>query len=483
NKADYAGWAEQVARDARVPVLDLNELVAQAYDARGPEKVKSFFPQDHTHTGLEGAQLIARLAVRALQRLPGDPVGAYLSEAAYPLTAARDSLPDVLPRLKTGGPMSLEWVDEDTGHRVVRLSRREGVNHSFYFTNNPFVPQRGDEGDQMVYSGTTAQGPQLFAVNLKTLQTRQITHRPHGVRGEIVNPKLREAVYQAGDSVFATRVDDGATRLLYVFPAGFDAQISTMNADGTMLAGAKAGPIVREILRKYPQKSQFFNRIYDAHPPYDLFVVDLKKGGAPRLIHHEDTWLGHVQFSPTDPNLLMFCHEGPWQKVDRIWTIDVRGGSAPKLMHKRTVENEIAGHEWWGPAGDTIWYDLQVPRSVTFFVAGTDVKTGRTRKYQLTRDQWSIHFTHSSDHRLFAGDGGDSTQVAHAKDGRWIYLFRPEGDHFAAEHLVNMSRHGYRPLEPNVHFSPDGRWVIFRADFEGGPAEIYAVEVARAGEQ
>ena len=30
------------------------------------------------------------------------------------------------------------------------------------------------------------------------------------------------------------------------------------------------------------------------------------------------------------------------------------------------------------------------------------------------------------DGTLFCGDGGDEGQVAHAPDGRWIYLFRPE---------------------------------------------------------
>ena len=40
------------------------------------------------------------------------------------------------------------------------------------------------------------------------------------------------------------------------------------------------------------------------------------------LLKHDTNWLNHLQFSPTDPNLLMYCHEGHWQLVDRIWTID-----------------------------------------------------------------------------------------------------------------------------------------------------------------
>ena len=43
-----------------------------------------------------------------------------------------------------------------------------------------------------------------------------------------------------------------------------------------------------------------------------------------------------------------------------------------------------------------------------------------------------------------------------------------------SEKLVNMKNHKYK-LEPNVHFSPDGKWVIFRANFEGN-TDVYAVE-------
>ena len=146
-------------------------------------------------------------------------------------------------------------------------------------------------------------------------------------------------------------------------------------------------------------------------------------------------------------------------------------------MHKRTMDMEIAGHEWFAPDGKKIWFDLQQPRGQTFFVAGVDVNTGEEVKYALQRDEWSIHFNVTRDQRLFCGDGGDSGQVAKAKDGRWIYLFRPEGDHFASEKLVNMKHHIYR-LEPNVHFSPDGKWVIFRANFEG-VENVYAVEIAK----
>lgn len=173
-------------------------------------------------------------------------------------------------------------------------------------------------------------------------------------------------------------------------------------------------------------------------------------------------WLNHLLFSPTDPSMLMFCHEGPWHKVDRIRT-----------------------------DGKTIWYDLQTPRGEDFWLAGYNIETGERTWYHLQRNEWSIHFNVSRDGKLFTGDGGDPGQVARAPDGRWIYVFRPElianrgvqdksfvqPGVLRAEKLVNMANHNYR-LEPNVRFTPDEKWVVFRSNMFGDTYG-FAVEVEK----
>ncbi len=155
-----------------------------------------------------------------------------------------------------------------------------------------------------------------------------------------------------------------------------------------------------------------------------LFTIDLRTGAIKVLLHSTD-WVNHLLFSPTDPELLMYCHEGPWQKVDRIWTIHT-DGTHNTLIHKRTMFMEIAGHEFWGHDGKTIWYDWQTPKGEDFWLAGYNVETGKRTAYHMQRNEWSIHFNVSSDATLFCGDGGDPGQVAHAPDGEWIYLFHPE---------------------------------------------------------
>ena len=236
-----------------------------------------------------------------------------------------------------------------------------------------------------------------------------------------------------------------------------------------------------------------------ARLPLVLFTIRLEPGPERReagdhqnLLHSTD-WVNHLLFSPTDPTLLMYCHEGPWQKVDRIWMIHT-DGTHNTLIHKRTMLNEIAGHEFWGLDGETIWYDWQYPKGEDFFLAGYNLKTGERTAYHMQRDEWSIHFNLTKDLSSFCGDGGDPGQVARASDGEWIELFHPQlfkagpgalnsptmwqPGVFHSERLVNMSHHYYRQ-EPNVRISPDMKLVIFTSNMFGS-SYVFGAEVAKA---
>jgi oligogalacturonide lyase len=393
------------------------------------------------------------------------------------------------PVLETGGgTMPDEWIDKSTGHKIIRLTRMPGTSVSFYFHNNPFI------GNSMVFYNSSRQkggevtdmrrqeaynlnvlGKQLWLMDMATLKVKQLTNHPLPMNGEIVSPATKEVFFQVKDSVYAVHTGTLKQRLVFVFPADFKAGITTVNADGSLLAGAWSTDAEKEISRNFPAKSDFFTRIYEAKLPRTLFTIDTRTGTLTKLFT-DSAWLNHVQFSPADPKLLMFCHEGPWHKVDRIWTIDINTRKV-KLMHKRTMDMEIAGHEWFGANGKRIWFDLQLPRGETFFVAAADVATGTEKKYRVARSDWSVHYNSTKDEKTFAGDGGDPGSVAKAKDGKWINLFKPEGDSLRVEKLVNMQHHQYR-LEPNVHFSPDEKWIIFRANFEG-TENVYAVEVRK----
>jgi oligogalacturonide lyase len=379
------------------------------------------------------------------------------------------------------------WIDPDTGHRVVQLTQEPG-SASLYFHQNAYT---GD-GKKMVY--TTPDG--IAVLSLVTHATRLVVPGP--ARAIVAGRKSQNVYYLKQGSLWKTDADSGATvEIAKLPPRG---SIATVNADETLFAGTYiegTGEDYRgersqqtHSLDQPPNEGEMMERRLAARLPMVLYTVAAGSGEV-KIVHRSTDWLNHLQFSPVDPSLLMFCHEGPWHKVDRIWTIRTDGSELTKI-HTRTMTMEIFGHESWSADGQTIWYDLQTPRGEDLWLAGFNVKTGERTWYHLQRNEWSIHFNASPDGTLFAGDGGDEGQVAHAPDGKWIYLFRPEripnrGDAtpglvapgiLRSERLVNMSRHQYK-LEPNVSFTPDQKWVVFRSNMLG-PTYVFAVEVAQA---
>lgn len=388
-----------------------------------------------------------------------------------------------IPVLETGGqPMPDEWIDQDTGYRVFKLTRRAGTNHSFYFHNQPFVGREmlflgsnaSFAGNDNLYGAGRENRQQLYAVDLQTLAIRQLTHESQGVRSEVVCPKTHEYFFQQGDSVFALNTDNCQKRLITVMPANLRGNFETVNADGTLLAGKLECPEERQILKEHPKKGEFFKLIFESKAKRTIFTIDTQTGVID-TVYSERYWTNHMQFSPTDPHMLMFCHEGPWHEVDRIWTINVVKRGQPRLIHQRTMYREIAGHEWWGPDGQHIYFDLQKPRGETFFVGKTNVYTGIEQDYELQRDEWSVHYVTAWSQQFMAGDGGARNSVARSPNGHWIYRFDLDGERLKSTKLVNLKNHNYN-LEPNIHFSPDDRYIIFRANFEGSE-NVYAVDL------
>ncbi|TDD95708.1 rhamnogalacturonan acetylesterase [Flavobacterium cellulosilyticum] len=65
----YGGWSKVSAEKAGACFIDLNEFVAAKYETLGKEKVKEFFPKDHTHTGVDGANLNALTVAESLKKM------------------------------------------------------------------------------------------------------------------------------------------------------------------------------------------------------------------------------------------------------------------------------------------------------------------------------------------------------------------------------------------------------------------------------
>ena len=471
------------------------------------------------------------MSSRTLRSLP------LLALLTLPLAAQQS---DPTKPSESGAVPPKTWVDKDTGHRVWRVSD-EPNSGAFYFN----VPAYTPDHKSMVYNSPSG----IMVLDLATMKSRLLipnTPPPAGVAGGRGARGGNARALVAGNktnSVFFTRTDPethtnalykadvytGAVRKLIDLPARLG--ISSINADETLGVGtynesdvpgkdpnapnavvvnappppppananASANPTLGGANVQSDDKGQMMERRLAARIPVVMFTIRLEPGpngekaGHIKILFHSTDWIGHMQFSPTDPTLIMYCHEGMWQKVDRIWLIHT-DGSNNTLIHKRTMVMEIAGHEFWGLDGKTIWYDWQYPKGEDFFLVGYNLDTKKKIAYHMQRNDWSIHFNLTQDLDMFTGDGGDSGQVAQAPDGQWIELFHPtmvggtdgalndpnffQPGVFKSEHLVNMAHQNYR-AEPNPRFSPDKKYVFFTSNMFGR-SYIFAAEVAKA---
>lgn len=75
---DYGLWAKQVAAEEGALFIDLNGLIADAYDTMGPEAVGKYFPKDHTHPDRQGSLLNAAKVVEGIQSLERCGLKAFL---------------------------------------------------------------------------------------------------------------------------------------------------------------------------------------------------------------------------------------------------------------------------------------------------------------------------------------------------------------------------------------------------------------------
>ena len=382
-----------------------------------------------------------------------------------------------------------EWVDRDTRHRVVRLSE-EPDSRSLYFHQNAYT-----QDGRLIFSSTNG----ILAVDLQTRVIEKLVAAPAKIVQ--VGKKVGRVYFTRSHAFYSLDLPTRTEKKLFELPPHWG--ISTINCDETLAAGTitetdeperdpnKASTREDEI-KFMKGKGAMMEERMAKKTPMELFVLNLATGEVSWRGNRGTDWLGHLQFSHSDPLQLMFCHEGIWHDVTRTWLIRTDGTGLTNI-HNRTMQMEIAGHEFWSADGNTAWYDLQTPRSQVFWLAGYNVKTGARTWYNLQRDEWSVHYNCSPDGKLFAGDGGGPGNVAHAENGKWIYLFRPEltpnrmdetpenlitTGIFHAEKLVSLKNHNYL-LEPNVTFTPDGKWIVFRSDLQGAP-HIYAVEIEKA---
>ncbi len=362
-----------------------------------------------------------------------------------------------------------EFTDAVSGTRIYQLTNYRGHSHHLYFTN----PGWYDNGRKLLISSDRANRTNLFGVDLQTGLLTQLTdYDPLPPPRELeflrccVNPLRDEAYYLYGRMVTALDLRSFQQRVIWEMPEGFVPSQINCTADGKNVILGIHEDLSRRLHVDYLRGYVGFTETWAAMPLSRIVRVSTA-GSQADTVWEERYWIGHANTSPTQPHLITFCHEGPWERVDcRIWGMNLDSGSVWKVR-PRTADGEAVGHEHWLSDGVRIAYHGSLPDGNRCMgVIRYDNTEGV--EYAFPYDTGHIH---SNDFSLIVGDAGDV-----------VRLWKLGSEGFGAPRVLCRHRCSSHIQQLHVHprLNPAGTQVLFTSDMSGY-GNVYLADVPDIG--
>jgi oligogalacturonide lyase len=355
---------------------------------------------------------------------------------------------------------------------IVTLTDYRGHSNHFYFTNNGFW----DEGRRLLFSSERENVRNLFSVHIDSgeitqLTTAEGTEDVLEVQKAVVSPRRRVAYVPRGSSIVSVDLLTGNTEVLYSGSRDFrpDSRsfrpgILSMSADETRIVSTFCEDTLSEPDPRFVAGYNGFLRYFSSGPLSRILAVDLDTG-TPSILHEDQRWLAHVNCSPTLPDILTFCHEGPWQHVaQRMWGLNTVEGTVWPIRSQK--EGEYVGHEYWMADGINIGYHGHTyPAGGS---GGSVVPVFGTVSYDNSRfdeapfPHDSNHY-HSRDAEIIVGDGP-------ARIGRdFLMVWKRSGGSYHGPRILahhGSSRH-IQAVHVHPRVAPDGKSILYTSDISG----------------
>jgi len=347
------------------------------------------------------------------------------------------------------------FQDPLTGATIRQVTDWRAHSYHLYFTQNDLW----DGGRRMVIVSHRGNAENLYSVELSSGELTRITDfdsaaQPH-LQRTFVNPRRDEAYFINDGTLLAVDLHSGTLRPLWALPAGYNTSICSCTADGKTVCLSLREDLSDRIRMDLTHGYVGFVEYFEARPHCQIVTVSVD-GGDARVIYDRRCWVGHVNTSPTLPDVLTFCHEGPWDRVDhRIWMLRTTGGEPTKLRPQGPGER--IGHEYWFADGERVGYHGTRGDVNRFGWTRWDGSGGRDYNFPYG----SLHF-HSLDETFIVGDGGP--QRPHLR------LWRLCGDTYEGPRILTRHRGTFHAqilhVHPRMFRDPvDGRLrIVYTAD-------------------
>lgn len=373
------------------------------------------------------------------------------------------------------------YTDEKSGAQITQLTN-QGINYHFYFTENSF-----DLDGETIYflSNREHEGTEicnLFKMDLDSGEMVQLTDDPLGVEvGRITKtPDGEYVAYVTGSQLRLYNTKTGENKLLYEEKNHMLLQNLSFSCDKQWI-GFNRNEDVDALPDGGPNYAGFKEKMF-ATKDGRVSVIRLD-GSEFHDVFRDTHWLSHFQFSPDNPDIAMFCHEGPWNYVQqRIWMINMNTGDIWPCF--RQTEDDCVGHEFWAQNGDVIFdnrrggHDGTISNSKSQVYASEHVsaeipyfgfahKDGKVYR-KINMPFYCNHYFANGDLSMFAGDAVDD-----------ILLIQPAEDGTAKMKILahhNTTWH-YQRSHCHPTFSWDGKKLLYAADTDEWHDNLFLVDV------
>jgi oligogalacturonide lyase len=362
-----------------------------------------------------------------------------------------------------GARFSPEWrvfTDPRTQVEIKQLTNYKGHSHHLYFTNSGWYDHK------LLFGSDRCNQTNLYSLDLHSGDITQLTDLSPANADFLfasLNPCRPEVYFWHNRTLVALDLNTLNERTLYHVPDDYTTNMTSVSADGQYVCTAiyedLSTRFAVDLLRGYVGFAEY----WQAMPHSQILTVSTEDGSS-QVVFEEAYWIGHANASPRIPNLLTFCHEGPWDQVDnRIWGFDLTRRQAWKI--RPCAQGERVGHEYWLADGERIGFHGHYSNGDAFYGA---VRYDNSDHIEAPFPSGSTHF-HSNDLHLIVGDGD--------RDNPYLFLWRFAEGRFEGRRPILTHRGTFQVQQLHVHprFSPDGKQILFTAD-PSGYGQLYLID-------
>jgi oligogalacturonide lyase len=382
------------------------------------------------------------------------------------------------------------FKDEKTGHPITQLTCT-GNNVHFYFTENSF-----DLNDNVIYflsdrASGVSKAPHedpsynVFRMDLSTGEMEQISDDVlDGAGTATKTPDSTLLTYRTRNGqvkVFNTQT--GKSTVLYEDVPGYEiASVPSIAPNQRYVAFCRNEITDEKVHYQGANYGGFKERFYMIKD--GRITVAMLDGSGWFDIFKDTHQLGHFQFSPDDPTIGTFCHEGPWNLVNqRIWLFDFISREAKPCFRQNEIDS--IGHEFWtqdglvffddrGPGHDgtitsnrtqAVVTDVPVNQNAMIPFVGLMDRNGQLVR-RIDMPFYCNHYHANPDNTILVGDDVDD-----------LVLLDISGEKAELKTLCNHKT-SWHTQSSHCHptWSWDGNRILYASDF-GGHVQIYLLEV------